>query len=139
MITLKDLLENTKAQNIKVGANSMFLYCGENNEQAKEQLSKYLDREVIYAINGVAYDEPNTLVIKFVGTENGRYCTIKEFQRAKAKIKIRKFKKVLTSLRAKLKNIHGRKEQANVQRATIKQEINGIVEQIDTLKVASAR
>jgi len=136
MLSLRNLLENTKAENIKVGANSMFLYCGENNEQAKECLKKYLDREVIYSINGISSDEPNTIVIKIVGSENGRYFTIKEFKRAKAKVQIKKLKKVLTSQRAKLKAITGRTEQAKAQREIANQEIENTKAQINAIMLA---
>lgn len=136
---LKNLLETTSAQNIKVGANSMFVYCGENNEQAKDHLAKYLEREVVNSTIGHSHDEPNTLIIKVVGNENGRYWTIKEFARAKAKVQIKKLKKVLTSLRAKLKAINGRTEQAKVQRNTINEQISSTINEINDLKLVLVR
>lgn len=131
---LQNLLQNLQGTNVKVGANSMFLYCGENNEQAKETLNKYLDREVIEYFNGISYDEPNTTIIHIVGNEIGRYFTIKEFKVAKLKVQVRKFKKVLTNQRAKLKMATGRTEQAKVQREIIKQQIEQTKEQINSLQ-----
>ena len=45
-----------------------------------------LEREVIYCVNGISKDEPNTKVIKVNGLEVGRFWTLKEFQRKKAKV-----------------------------------------------------
>ena len=125
---LKTLLENSKGINIKVGANSSFVYCDVCDENVGEKLEKIgnyyltlfkerveklqakkslkedekqeyetiknfvenyiplLDREVIYCVNGISKDEPNTKVVKVNGLETGRFWTIKEFKSKKNKL-----------------------------------------------------
>lgn len=125
---LRDLLQNLNGANIKVGANANFVYCGENNENANHYLQKYLDRQVIYCINGVSIDEPNTKVIKVVGCENGRYWTIKEFEKAQVKVQIKNLRKTIKNLIAKAKTTKDKtiKQDIEFQKDQIKQQIKSL-------------
>ena len=102
---LKEVLNKYPNSAIKVGANSAFVYCGENGDIASSFLSAYksakgettnlLEREVVECFDSFAYFEPNTKIIQIVGEENGRYWTIEEFAK-----KLNKFKKQLAKQQA---------------------------------------
>lgn len=100
---LKTLLQNNPNINVKVGAKANFFYCGENNESATTHLQEYLDREVIYCINGVSPDEPNTMVIKVQGEENGKFWTIKEYKKHTLYNQIRYLQTKIREFRLKFK------------------------------------
>lgn len=87
---LKNLLATIPSTTkIKVGARSMFIYCGDNDNIAQRYLNDkdLLNRQVIDCFDSYAYFEPNTKVIQVEGEEIGRYWTMDEFAKKLAKIR----------------------------------------------------
>lgn len=79
---LKETLENLQTQNVKVGGESQYNYCGEVNGEAYEVLAPFLEREVVDTYD--SFLEEDTTIVIFQskdGDSKGKYCTIEEYNK----------------------------------------------------------